>query len=137
MTFIVRAIETVTESVDVYYPDQEAPVQMPVEVRYIGEKEREELIDALDRTKCEENGTEVMTDEEVMLHIIRDIPDLETEDGEALAFDKELLNQLLDVRCYREALQHLVRSVLYSKEFAEKFRQKNLLKQGATGQASK
>jgi hypothetical protein len=137
MTFIVRAIETVTEIVDVYYPDQEKPVEMPVAVRYIGEKEREELIDALDRTKCEEKDQEVMTDEEIMQRIIQDIPGLETEEGKSLTYNKKLLTQLLDVRCYREALQHLVRSVLYSKEFAEKFRQKNLLKQGATGQVSK
>ncbi len=133
MSFVVRKIETVTESVDVYYPDQDQPVAMSVEVRYIGEKEREELVNALDRTQCEERGIEVMTDEEVMLKIIKDIPGLQTEAGEVLVFDKDLLDQLLDVRCYREALQHLVRSVLYSKEFAEKFRQKNLLKSGATG----
>lgn len=135
MTFVVRAIETVTEFVDVYYPDQEKPVEMPVVVRYIGEKEREALVEALDPAKCEEKGVDPMTDEAVMLKIIHDIPDMETEDGTPIIYDKKILNQLLDVRCYREALQHLVRSVLYSKEFAERFRTKNLLKPGATGQA--
>ncbi|MAD44288.1 MAG: hypothetical protein CMH98_04715 [Oceanospirillaceae bacterium] len=121
MPFVIRKIETVEEKVDVFYPGQKKPEKMPVVVRYITETERKELLDAVSPDK----GRDQMADRDILLQVISDIPGLVTEDGESLDYSEEVLDQLLDVRCYCSALKGLMLSILYGKEFAEKFREKN------------